>query len=288
MRVHSAKQGLCNDRQNYISILSHGFIENDVALNVLLHNQATADEPNRAAQWHRVPSISLLIEHPRLGWVQVDTGSHRDAMTTRWPEDVRRMNPLIRSEADLLENRLAELGLKPSDIDLLILTHLHIDHAGGLDNFCHSRTGGQVIVHELELKQVLFDLYVHNDELRNGYLRSDFIGLPGISFETFEGDSLELADDLRLIWLPGHTAGHTGVMLHLENSGTIFYICDAANNRTNYGPPARLSAILHNSEQFLRSIERARWLERRYNATILFGHDMAQYNTLRLAPQCYD
>jgi glyoxylase-like metal-dependent hydrolase (beta-lactamase superfamily II) len=269
-------------------ILSNGFIENDIALNILLHNQATVDDPHKGADWHRVPSISLLIEHPKLGWVLVDTGSHRDAMTSRWPERTRQVSPLIRTEADLLENRLAEMGLKPSDIYLLLLTHLHIDHAGGLDNFCHTPAGQHVVVHELELKQALFDLYVHNEELANGYLRSDFVGLPGISFDTFEGESLALADDLELIWLPGHTAGHYGVKLQLENTGTVIYVCDAANNRTNYGPPARLSAILYNSDQFLRSIERVRWMERRYNATILFGHDLAQYNTLRLAPQCYD
>ena len=180
-------------------VLSNGFLENDVALNILLHNQANVDEPNKPAAWHRVPSISLLIEHPKLGWVLVDTGSHRDALNGRWPESVLKNVAIVRTEADLLENRLAEMGLKPSDIDLLILTHLH-----------------------------------------------------------------------------------------LENTGTIIYICDAANNRYNYGPPAKLSALLYNSDDFLRSIERVRWLQRRYDATVLFGHDLEQFNSLRLAPQCYD
>jgi N-acyl homoserine lactone hydrolase len=268
-------------------VISNGFIENDVALNLLLHNQGTADEPNRAAQWHRVPSISLLIDHPKLGWVLVDTGSHRDAMNGRWPEIPRTHSPLVRTEADLLENRLAELGLKPADIDLLILTHLHLDHAGALDNFCHTKAGQHVIVHEQELKQGLFDLFVHNQEFVNAYLRSDFVGLPGISFDTVDGD-VELADDLKLLWLPGHSAGLLGLQLQLEETGTVLYLCDAANNRTNYGPPARLSALLHNSDQFIRSIERARWLEKRYQAMVLFGHDLEQYNNLRLSPEYYE
>lgn len=268
-------------------IISNGFIENDIALNLLLHNQGTATDQNRAAGWHRVPSICLLIEHPRLGWILVDTGSHRDAMNGGWPEIPRTHSPLVRTEADLLENRLAEVGLKPSDIDLLILTHLHLDHAGGLDNFCHTKAGSHVIVHEQELKQGLFDLFVHNVDFKNAYLCSDFVGLPGISFETVDGD-VELADDLKLICLPGHSAGLMGLVLHLQNSGTFIFVCDAANNRTNYGPPARLSAILHNSDQFLRSIERVRWLERRYQATVLFGHDLEQFNSLRLAPEYYD
>src|SRR5215204_5612297 len=104
--------------------ISNGWIENDVALNVALHNQGTADNPHRAADWHRVPSISLLIQHPTLGWILVDTGSHEDAMDGRWPEAARKGSPLIRTPDDLLGARLGQVGLKPADIDWLVLTHL--------------------------------------------------------------------------------------------------------------------------------------------------------------------
>src|SRR5512145_3575631 len=45
-----------------------------------------------------------------------------------------RNDPLARfTEADLLVHRLAGLGLGPDDVDLVVLSHLHFDHAGGIE-----------------------------------------------------------------------------------------------------------------------------------------------------------
>jgi len=274
------------NKNTRLFIISNGYIENDVALNLLLHNQATIDEPNRPAEWHRVPSISLLISHPKLGWVLVDTGSHRDAMKGHWPEEARQKIPLVRAEEDMLGARLAQHDLKPEDIDLLVLTHLHLDHAGNLNLFCGTRAGSRVIVHEQELKQALFDVFVGPDDMINGYLKADFAGLPDIAFDPVGGD-VELAEDLRLLWLPGHTPGLLGVMVHLGNSGTIIYTSDAVNWQPNYGPPSRLSGVFYDTVAMKESIRRIRWLERRYDAMLIFGHDMEQFERLRLSPDQY-
>jgi glyoxylase-like metal-dependent hydrolase (beta-lactamase superfamily II) len=268
-------------------VLSNGWIENDVALNVLLANQATAADPHKPAGWHRVPSLSLLIEHPRLGWILVDTGSHPDALNGVWPTAALQGSPIFREPEDMLDARLAQVGLTPADIDWVILTHLHLDHAGGLRYFSGTKAGARVVCHEIELKQALYSVFKRNEPLVNAYLRADFVDVPGIMFETVEGD-VELADDLHLLWLPGHTAGLLGFMLHLEHSGTIIYMSDAAYVAANYGPPARLPGILYDSVACLRSIERVRWLERRYNATVIFGHDPAQFATLKQSPAYYD
>jgi glyoxylase-like metal-dependent hydrolase (beta-lactamase superfamily II) len=276
------------DQKTKLYVVSNGYIENDVALNLLLYNQGTIDEPNKPAEWHRVPSISLLISHPKLGWVLVDTGSHKDAMKDRWPEAARKNMPLVRSEEDMLDARLAQMGLGPEDIDLLVLTHLHLDHVGNLDLFCGTLAGSHVIVHEQELKQALFDVFVGPDDMVNGYLKSDFVGLPEIAFDPIGGD-VELAEDLHLLWLPGHTPGTLGVMAHLENSGTIIYTSDAVNWQPNYGPPSRLSGVFYDTVAMRESIRRVRWLERRYDAKVIFGHDMEQFKQLRLSPgQYYD
>ena len=186
----------------------------------------------------------------------------------------------------MLDARLARMGLKPEDIDLLVLTHLHLDHAGNLDLFCGTPAGNGVIVHELELKQALFDVFVGPDDMANGYLKSDFVGLPEIAFDPIGGD-VELAEDLHLLWLPGHTPGTLGVMVHLENSGTIIYASDAINWQPNYGPPAQLSGVFYDTVAMKDSIRRVRWLERRYDATVIFGHDMEQFKQLRLSPDQY-
>src|SRR5262250_3679985 len=53
-----------------------------------------------------------------------------------------RTDPLARfTEEDLLVHRLDSLGLEPNDIDIVVLSHLHFDHAGGADIFPSSARG---------------------------------------------------------------------------------------------------------------------------------------------------
>jgi glyoxylase-like metal-dependent hydrolase (beta-lactamase superfamily II) len=267
-------------------VLPLGFIENDIALNLLLHNQATVDDKNKPAQWHRVPSICLLIYQPRLGWVLVDTGSHPEAMNGYWPEKTRKEIPLIRSKEDMLDFRLYQLGLSPDDIDLLVLTHLHLDHAGNLALFSGTRAGQKIIAHELEIKQGLYDTFIERSELVNGYMRPDFVGVENIGFDPID-DDLKLTDDLELLWLPGHTPGTLGVRVDLASTGTVIYTSDAVNWGENLGPPIKLSAVFYDTVTMKKSIRRIQWLQRTSNAMLIFGHDMGQYQGLRLSPDAY-
>ncbi len=276
---------LKNGGRTKLYVIPCGFIENDVALNLLLHNQATVDEPAKPAQWHRVPSICLLIFHPRLGWVLVDTGSHPRAMEGYWPEETRKKIPLIRTREDMLDYRLSQLGLTPADIDLLVLTHLHLDHAGNLGLFSGTKAGERIIVHELELKQALYDTFMCG-ELANGYLRPDFTSPQEIAFDPVD-DSVKLSDDLELLWLPGHTPGTLGILVHLENTGAVFYTSDAVNAQANLGPPITLSAVFYDSLAMQKSMRKIQWLQRQHNARLIFGHDMEQYQSLRLVPDGY-
>ena len=267
-------------------ILSLGYIENDVALNLLLHNQGTVRDKHKVSDWHRVPSICLLIIHPKLGRILVDTGSHPDAMNGYWPKHTRDSIPLIRKKEDMLDYRLGELNLTPKDIDLLILSHLHLDHAGGLCYFAGTKAGRKVIAHADEIKQALFDTYMSQSSPANGYILSDFYGVEGIRFDPLL-ESTSLAEDIEIIWLPGHTIGTLGVMVHLENSGTIIFTSDAINAEENIYPETRLSAVFYDSLNVLNTTNKIRWLQRRYNARLIYGHDMNQFKTLPLSPNNY-
>jgi glyoxylase-like metal-dependent hydrolase (beta-lactamase superfamily II) len=267
-------------------VLPFGFIENDIALNILLHNQATVDDPNKPADWHRVPSIGLLIYQPKLGWVLVDTGSHPEAMNGYWPEGARKSIPLLRTEEDMVEFRLAQLDLTPQDIDILVLTHLHLDHAGGLRIFSGTNAGQRVIVHQMELREALYETFISDDQPANGYFKTDFVGVDGIKFDPIDND-VKLSADLELLCLPGHTAGTLGVLISLENDGAVLYTSDAVNSRKNLGPPVRLSAVFHDTVAMKKSIRKVKWLQQQYDARLIFGHDLEQFNQLPLSPNAF-
>ena len=90
-----------------------------------LHLVACEDEQTMITS----PMSAILIQHPTLGNILYDTGNSPFYRTEYTPEMLTNY-PIV--EFISVEDALAEKGLTPSDIDLLILSHLHFDHTGGL------------------------------------------------------------------------------------------------------------------------------------------------------------
>jgi N-acyl homoserine lactone hydrolase len=93
-----------------------------------------------------LPILAWLIDHPE-GPIVVDTGeSARATRPGYWP----RWHPFYRWSVRVdvtpeqeIGPQLARLGLAPADVRLVVLTHLHSDHAGGLAHFPRS----EIVVH---------------------------------------------------------------------------------------------------------------------------------------------
>ena len=78
-----------------------------------------------------LPVLSFLLRHAQ-GNVLFDTGCHPDAATDpqgRWGGMSRIMRMVSPPQEHLL-NSLAEVGLQPQDIDVVVNSHLHTDHCG--------------------------------------------------------------------------------------------------------------------------------------------------------------
>jgi glyoxylase-like metal-dependent hydrolase (beta-lactamase superfamily II) len=88
------------------------------------------------------PINAYLIEHPE-GLIVVDTGD-----TARKSERgyLPRFNPAFSHSIDIrvapedeIGPQLNAMGIRSRDVRLVVLTHLHHDHAGGLHHFPHNR-----------------------------------------------------------------------------------------------------------------------------------------------------
>lgn len=276
-----------DDKLMRMYILSHGYIENDVAINLLNPKLGTVDDKHPQADWHRVPSLTFLIHHPDEGWILYDSSSHPDAMT-RWPEWNRRFAPPTIPPDETVPARLEQLGLEPTDIDWLIQSHLHQDHAGGIEFFANTKAGSRVIVHRKELERALFNVFSGQEDTK-AYLKEDFADIPGIKYECIEEDYLEFAPGMELVHLPGHTPGVIGLILHLKNSGTIILPSDALYMAENFGPPPWPPGIFDNSEEWVKSVRKLVVLQKKHNARIFYPHDWKQLTTeMKLGPEFYD
>jgi N-acyl homoserine lactone hydrolase len=121
------------------------------------------------------------------------------------------------------ENSLAELGLKPSDIDLVIQTHLHYDHCGNTSKCKNAK----VVVQEDELR---FALAPH-PMAANLYLRPLF---KDVRFVTVNG-YCEILPGIELIPAPGHTPGVQAVSVSTTQGKAI--ISGFCSIKENFEPP---------------------------------------------------
>ncbi len=143
----------------------------------------------------RIPRVMWVIQGPTT--VVVDTSVPMHGRSNEFiGED------FSRSAAQEPANALRDAGVDPKDVELVVLTHLHWDHAGNCDLFPDAR----VLVQQQELRYAVAP---------GRFFRKSFLapmsGWPAPPYllpnlETVDGE-VELAPGLRLVRAPGHTPG---------------------------------------------------------------------------------
>jgi N-acyl homoserine lactone hydrolase len=226
-----------------------------------------------------VPVPFFLIRHPQ-GDVVVDGGNPlavaRDPRA-HWGAlaDVFEVHM---TEEQHCVAQLRQLGVEPEWVDIVVQTHLHIDHTGTLGHFPNAK----IVVHASELEAAR----AAEDPLATGYVRADY-DRPELRWELAE-DDLDLFGDgtIRLLETPGHSAGHMSLLLDLEETGPVLMTADAADNRAQWEgrEPTR---ALFSREDAERSLERLRELKQETDALLAFGHDPRNWSQLQHAPGRY-
>ncbi len=164
------------------------------------------------------PVPCFLLRHGS-GTVLVDTGCNPAAATDpegTWGGLARVMQPLHGPE-EHVGSSLAAIGLQPDDIDLVVLSHLHADHAGCNGLFRRA---------EFVIQQAELDAAMAEDAAAQGYLRQEWdIGRP---MRSISGEHDLFGDGaIRLLPLPGHTPGQMGVLASLPRDGRLLLAIDA-------------------------------------------------------------
>lgn len=244
----------------------------------------TLDNKYPKPNWLNVPSYAVLVEHPKIGRILYDTGCSPQ-WKTRWPAGLQGIFPWIR-EASLVD-RLAEIDLKPSDIDYLICSHLHLDHAGNIDLFSGTECGRRVIASKQELMYAFYVCGIGPDPNVGAYVKADFADIPGISYAPVDRDQ-ELASGIELFLQPGHTPGVLGMVVHTKNTGSVIFTSDGIYSSKNYGPPPNVPGLCYDSIGFMDTVTKVRIMQKKYDAQLFFGHDPVQYSALKIAPEFYD
>jgi len=263
-------------------ILDNGWVEYDESLLVSNPTLDTISNHNPYRKWIKSPCYCVLIDHPEKGWMLFDTGSHPEAMKGYWPNETIKQFPYYRTEQQLLINQLALIGLKPQDIKTVILSHGHLDHAGGLFLFKNA----DIYWPKADYEYAKRLLAIQPESRSSGpYIRAD-IESPARELH-FVTKNLKLAPGIEIITLRGHTPEVLGLVVHL-NSCTYIFPSDGIYMAPNYGSRINQSDIFYDNLSCLESIEKVRKLNEKSHSRIMYSHDMEQFKRFKLAPEYYE
>lgn len=230
----------------------------------------------------------LLIESNE-GLILVDTGLGRD--------DVKRgqvswlMDLFAPPRYDLREtawDQVRQLGFSPKDVRHIILTHLDLDHAGGLGDFPHAK----VHLHRQEFRAAQTGFVESMRYLQRQWQHK-------VQWQTYEplGENwfgfqavrplVGLPPDILLIPLPGHTQGHSGVAIQTEE-GWLLHAGDAYFDRRQLeaplprcAPALLLLQLLESRNHLLWAVnlQRLSYLanSRPDEVRLICSHDVSEY-----------
>lgn len=220
-----------------------------------------------------VPVPGYLIQTDDGQNILVDTGY--PAWAVGAPAIIPDLAPTV---DDLAVNRLAELGLAPADIDMVICSHFDFDHAGAHDQFPHA-----IFV----VQRSHYDFARATDDQRITVYKPHW-DVPGLRYEFVDGDA-ELLPGIELIESGGHVPGHQCVLLRLAETGPVLLAIDALPGTKQIDPATYVpSAADMDPAGALAAVEKLRSLIRADDVRLVIcGHDAAQWRELRKAPDYY-
>jgi glyoxylase-like metal-dependent hydrolase (beta-lactamase superfamily II) len=169
--------------------------------------------------------------------------------------------------------QLARLGLKPDDVRYVANSHLHFDHCGGNEFFPRAT----FFVQRPELEAARRPGFVPS------YSPSPIDFDHPLDYRMLDGEH-DVFGDGSVVLLPtyGHTPGHQSLLIR-DGKAQLVCAADACYTRENMDRDV-LPKILWNPSVMFESLKALRKLRDQAGATMFYGHDPAQWETIPKAP----
>ena len=247
-----------------------------------------------ASSSFQLSSTQYFIDHPEAKIV-VDLGyTPEDVINkTGFPGRANEDGIAFKQEKDQNPKaQLAKIGVSLDDIDYVIISHLMQEHAGYLPLFEGKKAKIVVQRRELEYAYANANRKQALEPFHSWMYYKRHFDLPGLNFTMIEGD-FTLASGVEIIFTPGHTPGYQMVRVDLKKEGTIILSpCELELMYFGIGINARAPGIPHSftysAGDELRNFRKIAALAKREKGRIFFGHDQAQFNTLKKIPDFYE
>ena len=186
------------------------------------------------------------------------------------------------TDEDTPMNRMREVGVEPEDINYILLSHMHPDHFGYIDQFPNA----EIIVSDDEFTYMIKDYALKRFPFTKDF---DHFLQQDLNWSLFPSD-VEFKELMKGVTIVnfgrGHSYGMLGLLLDLD-CGKKLLISDVIYSSENVGPPVREPGICRDKENWYRAMDYALKLAEEQNAEIWYGHDLAQFENLTKATEGY-
>jgi N-acyl homoserine lactone hydrolase len=239
----------------------------------------------------RIPVAFFLIKHPK-GNVLFDTGNNDKLITdpTYWGPLATVYNP-DHSPDVAIDLQLDKVGVKPADINYVILGHMHLDHAGNVGKFPTA-----TIVYQ---RDEIVNAFWPKPGYAAPYITSDFSMLRNSVGQNAPNKQkvIELNGDLDLfgdgsIYIHrqvGHTPGSQMALVRLPKTGPIVLTSDACYLMENLQKDILPSVgLVYDPAGLLDGYAWIKHLMTAEGADVIFAHDEEVFKNHKHAPEYYE
>jgi N-acyl homoserine lactone hydrolase len=223
------------------------------------------------------PVTGYLIETDEAR-ILYDTGVNPDVVkdpSNCWKGLIKIIKPKIEPSDHIVE-RLNEINLKPNDIDYVVQSHLHCDHAGGIRFF----TKSNIIVHRNDYR------FAYNPDpyFKSAYFLRDF-DYRELNWKFIDGDQV-IVPGVTAILTHGHTPGHLSLVVDLQNQGTVVLAGDSIPLEENMRKMI-LSGTCWSNELAYQAMLRLKAIAERSHGEIWPYHDIDFWQEQKKMPEFY-
>ena len=228
---------------------------------------STLSNPNPENVGRKAKMMGILIEHPKHGLILYEVGPGPNYKEL-CPGLLHEMFPITSyTDENRLDRQLKKVGYNLKDVSAIVLGHMHIDHAGGLELF--SGTDVPIYVHELELKYAFYAVATKQDY--GAYL--PYYIDPSLNWKAIEEPEFELFEGITVYHTPGHTPGCMAMKVDLKNTGPFVLTTDTFFFKENYDDERAQGWLIRDRLAWWRSLRKIKNIVARCNAHVIFGHD---------------
>jgi N-acyl homoserine lactone hydrolase len=172
--------------------------------------------------------------------------------------------------------RLDSIGIEPGDVDVVVLSHLHYDHAGGAFLF----PGSELVAQQDEYAYANYPAGF----FAGFYYKKNF-DLPDHRWRLLDGDA-EIVPGVTVLRSDGHTPGHQSLLVELPETGPVILAGDCCYWQESIDkeiPPG----VVWDPTRAMHSIKRLKTIARLMGGRIFPSHDPVFWASVIQAPDAY-